>query len=49
MNENYESIPLVTEENKMQMMQLLVERVADYAIYMLSPDGIVSSWNGVVA
>jgi PAS domain S-box-containing protein len=26
-------------------MQLLVERVADYAIYMLNPNGTVASWN----
>jgi PAS domain S-box-containing protein len=26
-------------------MQLLIERVADYAIYMLNPDGTVASWN----
>jgi len=26
-------------------MQMLVERVADYAIYMLNPDGTVASWN----
>jgi len=25
--------------------QLLIERVADYAIYMLNPDGTVASWN----
>ena len=25
--------------------RLLVEAVTDYAIYMLSPEGIVSSWN----
>jgi PAS domain S-box-containing protein len=26
-------------------LQLLIERVADYAIYMLNPDGTVASWN----
>lgn len=26
-------------------MQMLIERVADYAIYMLNPDGTVASWN----
>jgi PAS domain S-box-containing protein len=26
-------------------MQLLIERVADYAIYLLNPDGTVASWN----
>src|SRR3954471_19537728 len=25
--------------------RLLIEAVSDYAIYMLDPDGIVSSWN----
>jgi PAS domain-containing protein len=25
--------------------RLLVEAVTDYAIYMLNPEGIVSSWN----
>ena len=28
-----------------QQFRLLVQGVTDYAIYMLSPDGIVSSWN----
>jgi diguanylate cyclase (GGDEF)-like protein/PAS domain S-box-containing protein len=27
------------------MYRLLVEKVVDYAIYMLSPEGIVSNWN----
>ncbi|MDN4051701.1 EAL domain-containing protein [Massilia sp. YIM B02763] len=27
------------------MYRLLVEKTVDYAIYMLSPDGIVSNWN----
>ena len=27
------------------MYRLLVEGVIDYAIYMLSPEGIVSNWN----
>lgn len=25
--------------------QLLVEKVADYAIYMLTPDGVIATWN----
>ena len=25
--------------------RLLVEGVADYALYMLDPDGVVTSWN----
>lgn len=28
-----------------ERFRLLVERIQDYAIYMLSPNGIVSSWN----
>jgi PAS domain S-box-containing protein len=28
-----------------ERFRLLVESVADYAIYMLDPDGIISSWN----
>ena len=28
-----------------ERFRLLVERVADYAIFMLDPDGRVSSWN----
>jgi len=27
------------------LMKLLVEQVVDYAIYMLTPDGIVATWN----
>ena len=29
-----------------EVFRLLVEGVQDYAIYLLDPDGIVSSWNG---
>ena len=25
--------------------RLLVQRIKDYAIYMLRPDGVVASWN----
>jgi PAS domain-containing protein len=28
-----------------ERFRLLVEGVQDYAIYMLSPDGVVTSWN----
>jgi PAS domain S-box-containing protein len=31
--------------NVQRRAQLLIERVADYAIYMLNPDGTVASWN----
>lgn len=31
--------------NSQEQFRLLVQSVADYAIYMLDPDGIVSSWN----
>ena len=31
--------------NAQRRAQLLIERVADYAIYMLNPDGTVASWN----
>jgi len=31
--------------NAQRRAQLLIERVADYAIYMLDPDGTVASWN----
>ena len=26
-------------------LQLLIDGVADYAIYMLDPDGVITSWN----
>ena len=32
----------LTEEGR---YRLLIEAVTDYAIYMLDPDGIVTSWN----
>ena len=32
-------------ENSDVMYRLLVQGVVDYAIYMLSPQGIVSNWN----
>lgn len=31
--------------NTLRRIQLLVEKVSDYAIYMLSPDGHVTTWN----
>jgi PAS domain S-box-containing protein len=31
--------------NAQRRAQLLIERVADYAIFMLNPDGTVASWN----
>jgi PAS domain S-box-containing protein len=31
--------------SKEERSRLLIEAVSDYAIYMLDPDGIVSSWN----
>ncbi len=35
----------MTAENSDLMYRLLVQGVVDYAIYMLTPDGIVSNWN----
>lgn len=35
----------MTSENPDLMYRLLVQGVIDYAIYMLTPDGVVSSWN----
>jgi len=35
----------MTAENPDLMYRLLVQGVVDYAIYMLTPDGVVSSWN----
>ncbi|MFK3737281.1 sensor domain-containing protein [Massilia sp. TN1-12] len=32
-------------ENADPMYRLLVEKIVDYAIYMLTPEGIVSNWN----
>jgi diguanylate cyclase (GGDEF)-like protein/PAS domain S-box-containing protein len=34
-----------TVENSDLMYRLLVQGVVDYAIYMLTPDGIISNWN----
>jgi PAS domain S-box-containing protein len=39
------SVGLASDFNALRRTQLLVENVADYAIYMLTPDGIVASWN----
>jgi PAS domain S-box-containing protein len=36
---------MTTDSNTQRRMQLLIERVADYAIYLLNPDGTVASWN----
>ncbi|MCS0580153.1 PAS domain S-box protein [Massilia pinisoli] len=36
---------MTSDFNTQRRMQLLIERVADYAIYMLNPDGTVASWN----
>ena len=36
---------MATDFNAQRRAQLLIERVADYAIYMLNPDGTVASWN----
>jgi PAS domain S-box-containing protein len=36
---------MTSDLNAQRRMQLLIERVADYAIYMLNPDGTVASWN----
>ena len=35
----------MTSDNPDLMYRLLVQGVVDYAIYMLTPDGVVSSWN----
>lgn len=43
MNSKIASLP--NDFNALRRIQLLVERVADYAIYMLSPEGIVITWN----
>lgn len=39
------SSSLASDFNALRRTQLLVENVADYAIYMLTPEGIVASWN----
>jgi len=36
---------MTTDFHTQRRMQLLIERVADYAIYLLNPDGTVASWN----
>lgn len=36
---------LATHPNADVMYRLLVQSVVDYAIYMLSPDGVVTNWN----
>src|SRR5438067_980338 len=36
---------MATDFNALRRAQLLIERVADYAIFMLNPDGTVASWN----
>src|SRR5438067_1580891 len=36
---------MATDFNAQRRAQLLIERVADYAIFMLNPDGTVASWN----
>jgi PAS domain S-box-containing protein len=36
---------MTSDFNTQRRMQLLIERVADYAIYLLNPDGTVASWN----
>jgi PAS domain S-box-containing protein len=42
---NQETAGHPNELHALKRIQLLVEKVADYAIYMLSPDGIVTTWN----
>jgi PAS domain S-box-containing protein len=42
MNQTNRHYPALTEAER---YRLLVEAVTDYAIYMLDPDGIISSWN----
>lgn len=36
---------LPRELELLRRTQLLVEKVADYAIYMLTPDGVIATWN----
>jgi PAS domain S-box-containing protein len=36
---------MTAEPDTQRRLQLLIERVADYAIYMVNPDGTVASWN----
>ncbi|WP_194726263.1 PAS domain S-box protein [Noviherbaspirillum malthae] len=35
--------------NSLRRIQLLVEKITDYAIYMLSPEGLVTTWNAGAA
>jgi PAS domain S-box-containing protein len=42
MNQTNRHYPALTEAER---YRLLVEAMTDYAIYMLDPDGIISSWN----
>ncbi|MDB5729286.1 MAG: domain S-box protein, partial [Noviherbaspirillum sp.] len=37
--------PLSSGESAEARFQLLIERIRDYAIYMLTPDGQINSWN----
>jgi PAS domain S-box-containing protein len=37
--------PLLTDLPAEQRFQLLVDNISDYAIYMLSPEGVIISWN----
>ncbi|TCS36284.1 PAS domain S-box-containing protein [Paucimonas lemoignei] len=41
----HKSAPQQGDFNALRRIQLLVEKVADYAIYMLSPEGVVTTWN----
>jgi PAS domain S-box-containing protein len=44
MNQNAAAVQ-GSDFNTLRRIQLLVEKVADYAIYMLTPEGNVASWN----
>jgi PAS domain S-box-containing protein len=35
----------VSAVSEAQRLQLLIEAIVDYAIYMIDPDGLVASWN----
>jgi len=39
----------MTEANHERTLQYLLESATDYAIYMISPDGVVDTWNGGAA
>jgi len=39
----------MTEANHELTLQYLLESATDYAIYMISPDGVVDTWNGGAA